>query len=68
MSKLGKKLIAAAKSKGIKPWNMCDVCGRLIPLNDFIDGKAQHILIAPDSYGCEETYETLCKEHMENLK
>lgn len=43
-------------------WNRCEVCGRFIPLDDFPD-KATHTLINPDAYGCEETWETLCKDH-----
>jgi hypothetical protein len=43
-------------------WNRCNVCGRIIALKDFLDG-ATHRLISPDASGCEETWETLCKEH-----
>lgn len=45
------------------PWNRCDVCGKFIALDDFAFDKASHTLINPDAYGCEETWETLCKEH-----
>lgn len=65
MSKLGEKLITAAR-EGIdiaqEPWNRCDACGRFIPLDDFPD-KATRRLLTPDSDRSREEWETLCKEH-----
>jgi hypothetical protein len=49
-------------------WNRnlrCDVCGRFIPVQDFIDEKAERRLIYPDAEGTREAWETLCKEHRE---
>jgi hypothetical protein len=44
-------------------WNRCDVCGRFIPIKDFIEEKAVRKLITPDSHRSEEEWETLCPKH-----
>lgn len=45
-------------------WNRCQACGKLIALRDFLEGGgASHELINLDAYGCEESWETLCKDH-----
>jgi hypothetical protein len=43
----------------------CDVCGRFIPANDFVEEKAARWLVTPDSDCSKETYETLCAKHRE---
>lgn len=44
-------------------WNRCDVCGKFISYQDFAENKARRVLLAPDSYLTEETWETLCEQH-----
>lgn len=43
----------------IKPWNMCDECGRFIAFDDFDNGAVRELL-TPDSHFSREEYETLC--------
>lgn len=49
-------------------WNTakCDVCGKFISFKDLDDGKAIHILVTPDSEFTSETYESLCKDHIDD--
>lgn len=50
----------------MKNWTFqCDVCGRFIPLKDFIKGRAKRELISDDTDYSTEDYETLCKIHKE---
>jgi hypothetical protein len=46
-----------------KPWNKCQECGKFIPYDDFVKGKASHRIVTPESLVTYETYETLCKKH-----
>lgn len=43
-------------------WNKCDICGKIIPLEDFETGAIRQ-MITPDSDKSSEEYETLCREH-----
>ena len=43
----------------------CDACGRFIPWQDLDDGTASRTLITPDSDYSKETYETLCRVHVQ---
>lgn len=45
-------------------WNRCDECGRFIPLDDFVSGKAIHRLLEPSSDLGVERFETLCHMHV----
>ena len=45
-------------------WNKCDVCGCFIAFHSF-GNQASRKLITPSAEGTEETYETLCRKHME---
>ena len=38
----------------------CDDCGRFIPFDDIIDGKARHAMIEPDNEFGPELWESLC--------
>jgi len=49
-------------------WNICDVCGKKISYQDFYNGTATRICKLPDSEYSKETYETLCKEHINENK
>lgn len=44
-------------------WHKCQVCGRFIAFDDFVDGKAVHRLLEPDSDLGGEKWETLCQKH-----
>lgn len=54
-----------AACKTIFGWNRCDVCGRFIPMQDFVDKVATRWLVTPDSLYSSEEYETLCRDHRE---
>ena len=45
-------------------WNKCDVCGKFISLQNFIDGDAKRKVITTDIEYTSEEYETLCKNHI----
>lgn len=49
-------------------WNKCDVCGKFIPFRDIEDGIAVRKLLAPESWGQEDEYETLCRDHANEQK
>ena len=39
-------------------WNRCDICGQFIGFYEFMNGKAEHNLVFPDSEVTVETWET----------
>lgn len=41
----------------------CDECGKFIPIQDLIDGVAEHRFALPDSEFSKETYESFCRDH-----
>lgn len=43
----------------------CDECGRFISLKDLEDGKATRRLLWPDTPFNDETFETLCRDHVD---
>ena len=45
-----------------EPWNRCDVCGKLIAMDDFDKGATRRML-TPDSDRSREEWETLCIAH-----
>ena len=47
-------------------WYKCHECGRFIPWKDFVNGKASHRLLEPDSDLGTEKWETLCRKHSEH--
>jgi hypothetical protein len=38
----------------------CDECGKLIGIQDLVDGKALHHCVLPSSHYSDETFESLC--------
>jgi len=44
-------------------WNRCAVCGRFVPYDDFVTGKATNTLVTPESLITRETFEVLCRDH-----
>lgn len=52
-----------ARRDNDRGWNRCDICGKLISINDFVEGRATRRLITPDSDRSTEEWETLCREH-----
>ena len=47
-------------------WNRCDVCGRIISIGDFGNGKAKRAIVHLDTEFSQEDYETLCAKCYEN--
>lgn len=46
------------QSMRIKPWNRCQICGRLIAYEAFIDGRAVNRIVTPSSEFSDETFDT----------
>ena len=60
-----KVFIKGAKMKKHDGWNKCCYCGKFIKYNDFVDKKAENIMVLPESICTNETWETYhvkCRE------
>lgn len=41
-----------------RPWNQCQICGRLIAYQAFSEGQAVHTLLVPSNEFGDETWDT----------